>query len=314
MFFFSSKHCDMIALFLKVFVQKITRQFLVALSNAKAKSVRELHRGRVAAAWFRWWSTMLACSAVKASAQSSWSSGAGVRRQHPFWGRGGEDDNFAWVFAHLSYWLMFIYFVGEKKSFRNLFYRNISTYKFWTYEFMHYFIWFKFDRILLKCFLFACMTLRVYLWFRRHACLFRFRSCMLLLDFFCFTLVSSGPQGSVVSINSHIALFWDSLEMSRYPSSHMGARLSSGGLCLKNFMTHSTAVDDKLSSVCLFTEYWDSHSDRDAWHHRSFTTSVVLWTLSKLGQKRGSHPSVQFNVFMPAHSAIHDHHHGGEWE
>ena len=47
-----------------------TAQFLVALSNAKAESVPELLRGRVAAAWLRRWSTMLACSAAKAFAQS----------------------------------------------------------------------------------------------------------------------------------------------------------------------------------------------------------------------------------------------------
>ena len=45
-----------------------TAQFFVALSNAKAESVPELLRGRVAAAWLRRWSTMLACSAVKAFA------------------------------------------------------------------------------------------------------------------------------------------------------------------------------------------------------------------------------------------------------
>ena len=43
-----------------------TAQFLVALSNAKAESVSELLRGRVAAAWLR----LLACSAAKAFAQS----------------------------------------------------------------------------------------------------------------------------------------------------------------------------------------------------------------------------------------------------
>ena len=47
-----------------------TAQFLVALSNAKAESAPELLRGRVAAAWLRRWSTMLACSAAKAFAQS----------------------------------------------------------------------------------------------------------------------------------------------------------------------------------------------------------------------------------------------------
>ena len=47
-----------------------TAHFLVALSNAKAKSVPDLLRGRVAAAWLRRWSTLLFCSAVKAFASS----------------------------------------------------------------------------------------------------------------------------------------------------------------------------------------------------------------------------------------------------
>ena len=47
-----------------------TAQFLVALSNAKAESFPELLGGRVAAGWLRRWSTMLACSAAKAFAQT----------------------------------------------------------------------------------------------------------------------------------------------------------------------------------------------------------------------------------------------------
>ena len=47
-----------------------TSHFHVALSNAKAKSVPDLLRGRVAAAWLRRWNALLVCSAVKAFASS----------------------------------------------------------------------------------------------------------------------------------------------------------------------------------------------------------------------------------------------------
>ena len=37
------------------------------------------------------------------------------------------------------------------------------------------------------------------------------------------------------------------------------------GVVSQELLDALTAVDDKLSSGCLFAEYWDTHSDRDAW-------------------------------------------------
>ena len=34
------------------------------------------------------------------------------------------------------------------------------------------------------------------------------------------------------------------------------------------------AVDDKLSSACLFAEYWDTHSDRDAWLQQHLSSQL----------------------------------------
>ena len=35
-----------------------------------------------------------------------------------------------------------------------------------------------------------------------------------------------------------------------------------------------TAVDDKLCSACLFAEYWDTHSDRDAWLQQHLSSQL----------------------------------------
>ena len=35
-----------------------------------------------------------------------------------------------------------------------------------------------------------------------------------------------------------------------------------------------TAVDNKLSSACLFAEYWDTHSDRDAWFQQHLSSQL----------------------------------------
>ena len=35
-----------------------------------------------------------------------------------------------------------------------------------------------------------------------------------------------------------------------------------------------TAVDDMLSSACLFAEYWDTHSDRDAWFQQHLSSQL----------------------------------------
>ena len=43
-----------------------------------------------------------------------------------------------------------------------------------------------------------------------------------------------------------------------------GAR-TSGRLVSQELLGALTAVDDDLCSACLFAEYWDTHSDRDAW-------------------------------------------------
>ena len=37
------------------------------------------------------------------------------------------------------------------------------------------------------------------------------------------------------------------------------------GVVSQELLDALTAVDDKLSSACLFAEYWDTHLDRDAW-------------------------------------------------
>ena len=51
--------------------------------------------------------------------------------------------------------------------------------------------------------------------------------------------------------------------MSRAPS-HMVLALQAG-LVSQELLGALTAVDDDLCSACLFAEYWDTHSDRDAW-------------------------------------------------
>ena len=52
--------------------------------------------------------------------------------------------------------------------------------------------------------------------------------------------------------------------MSRAPSPHMVLVLQAG-LVSQELLGALTAVDDDLCSACLFAEYWDTHSDRDAW-------------------------------------------------
>ena len=52
--------------------------------------------------------------------------------------------------------------------------------------------------------------------------------------------------------------------MSRSPSPHMVLALQAG-LVSQELFDALTVVDDKLFSACLFAEYWDTHSDRDAW-------------------------------------------------
>ena len=44
-----------------------------------------------------------------------------------------------------------------------------------------------------------------------------------------------------------------------------GARPSGRACPLRELLGALTAVDDDLCSACLFAEYWDTHSDRDAW-------------------------------------------------
>ena len=52
--------------------------------------------------------------------------------------------------------------------------------------------------------------------------------------------------------------------MSHSPSPHMVLALQAG-VVSQELLDALTAVDDKLSSACLFAEYWDTHLDRDAW-------------------------------------------------
>ena len=52
--------------------------------------------------------------------------------------------------------------------------------------------------------------------------------------------------------------------MSRAPSPHVVLALQAG-LVSQELLGALTAVDDDLCSACLFAEYWDTHSDRDAW-------------------------------------------------
>ena len=72
--------------------------------------------------------------------------------------------------------------------------------------------------------------------------------------------------------------------MSRAPSPHMVLALQAG-LVSQELLGALTAVDDDLCSACLFAEYWDTHSDRDAGCDNTFVsvpqfrgspTSVVL--------------------------------------
>ena len=57
--------------------------------------------------------------------------------------------------------------------------------------------------------------------------------------------------------------------MSRSPSPHMVLALQAG--VSQELLGALTAVDDDLCSACLFAEYWDTHSDRDAWLRQHFS-------------------------------------------
>ena len=59
--------------------------------------------------------------------------------------------------------------------------------------------------------------------------------------------------------------------MSRAPSPHMLLALQAG-LVSQELLGALTAVDDDLCSACLFAEYWDTHSDRDAWLRQNLSS------------------------------------------
>ena len=46
------------------------------------------------------------------------------------------------------------------------------------------------------------------------------------------------------------------------------------GVVSQELLDALTAVDDKLSSACLFAEYWDTHSDRDAWLQQHLSSQL----------------------------------------
>ena len=61
--------------------------------------------------------------------------------------------------------------------------------------------------------------------------------------------------------------------MSRAPSPHMVLALQAG-LVSQELLDALTAVDDDLCSACLFAEYWDTHSDRDAWLQQHLSSQL----------------------------------------
>ena len=61
--------------------------------------------------------------------------------------------------------------------------------------------------------------------------------------------------------------------MSRSPIPHMVLALQAG-LVSQELLDALTAVDDKLCSACLFAEYWDTHSDRDAWLQQHLSSQL----------------------------------------
>ena len=61
--------------------------------------------------------------------------------------------------------------------------------------------------------------------------------------------------------------------MSRSPSPHMVLALQAG-VVSQELLDALTAVDNKLSSACLFAEYWDTHSERDAWFQQHLSSQL----------------------------------------
>ena len=46
------------------------------------------------------------------------------------------------------------------------------------------------------------------------------------------------------------------------------------GVVSQELLDALTAVDNKLSSACLFAEYWDTHSERDAWFQQHLSSQL----------------------------------------
>ena len=61
--------------------------------------------------------------------------------------------------------------------------------------------------------------------------------------------------------------------MSRSPSPHMVLALQAG-VVSQELLDALTAVDNKLSSACLFAEYWDTPSERDAWFQQHLSSQL----------------------------------------
>ena len=111
--------------------------------------------------------------------------------------------------------------------------------------------------------------------------------------------------------------------MSRSPSPHVVLALQAG-LVSQELLDAVTAVDDKLCSACLFAEYWDTHSDRDAWlqqHLSSQLHSLAVplhqWCCEQSASwARGAvHiPVFSSPAFVPAYSAFLVHNHRRDWE
>ena len=69
---------------------------------------------------------------------------------------------------------------------------------------------------------------------------------------------------------------WLVLRRSRnepFSSSHMVLALQAG-VVSQELLDALTAVDNKLSSACLFAEYWDTHSERDAWFQQHLSSQL----------------------------------------
>ena len=61
------------------------------------------------------------------------------------------------------------------------------------------------------------------------------------------------------------------------------------GLVSQELLGALTAVDDKLCSACLFAEYWDTHSDRDAWFEQHLSSQF-----HSLADSQRAGPEVRF--------------------